>query len=214
LLDLRQEFERVVDPLEKETEKWLGLDKAAMNPTSPGDSPSVLFRVYVSPAARGQVAENGLYLFGNRPELGSWLPGAVALNDQGEGGDQIAGDGVYSARVAFDFSQNDQGDFAPETVEYAFLPFSRNTLRTPDGDPLAAVRTFLYYYHLPLAKIRVQVSLTTPVHVLGYCPNENLLLGGTDFIHPNRFGNARIAAKIFEVLQREEPWQVRLLSKK
>jgi len=89
--------------MERDLEARLGLAGAdqvgAVPPVLSGPLPmtSVVFRV-----ARGTVTVPGaMSIVGTDPQLGDLVPNAVLMHDDGSGGDERAGDGVWSLRAAF-----------------------------------------------------------------------------------------------------------------
>lgn len=59
----------------------------------------------------GEGPTGQVYVTGNAPALGGFVPNAVALFDDGSHGDQVAGDGVWSRAMHFD---------APQILTYLF----------------------------------------------------------------------------------------------
>ena len=49
--------------------------------------------------ASNQRVPERIYITGNVPSLGSWVPNLVAMRDDGTGGDRNPGDGVWSLAV-------------------------------------------------------------------------------------------------------------------
>jgi hypothetical protein len=70
---------------------------AARADASPSGRTTVIFRVYegVYPVARQ------LSIVGNHPQLGNFAPNTVAMHDDGNEGDERAGDRVWSYRALF-----------------------------------------------------------------------------------------------------------------
>jgi lysophospholipase L1-like esterase len=70
-------------------------------PPSPEGRTTVVFRAY-----RGSVeVPKGLSIVGADPQLGALVPNTIAMRDDGTGGDQKAGDGVWSYAATFVPSQ-------------------------------------------------------------------------------------------------------------
>jgi lysophospholipase L1-like esterase len=66
-------------------------------PPAPAGKTTVVFRVY-----RGSVdVPKTLSIVGADPELGALVPNTIAMHDDGTGGDQKAGDGVWTYAAAF-----------------------------------------------------------------------------------------------------------------
>jgi lysophospholipase L1-like esterase len=66
-------------------------------PPPPGGRTTVVFRAY-----KGSVdVPKGLSIVGADPQLGALVPNTIAMRDDGTGGDQKAGDGVWSYAAAF-----------------------------------------------------------------------------------------------------------------
>jgi hypothetical protein len=66
-------------------------------PPSPPDKTTVLFRVYQGSAE----TPKGLSIVGADPQLGTLVPNTIEMHDDGTGGDQKAGDGVWTFAAAF-----------------------------------------------------------------------------------------------------------------
>jgi len=185
---LRNVFRSLKQGLEKKTERELGLVPSATNKST---KPSITFRVYIPPFQRLNIQQSGLWVFGNTLELGSWKHGAIALNDDGQDGDQVRQDHVWSKRVNF--------PSLPQNLQYTFLPFGPHRKRA-GKDPIPRIRSFLFFYMQDFSAQSRKAAVYTPVHLFGYSDYGHLLLAGTDFVHPNRFGNQIIAQSIFPFL--------------
>jgi lysophospholipase L1-like esterase len=84
--------------MEQELERTLGLtDRRNPPPALQPDKTTVVFRVY-----RGtHTVSRALSIVGTVPELGALVPNAILMRDDGTGGDQKAGDGVWSYSAPF-----------------------------------------------------------------------------------------------------------------
>jgi alpha-amylase/alpha-mannosidase (GH57 family) len=71
-----------------------GGGKGAMARAS-GDTVTVLFTC----DARARRVSAAIYICGDQPELGSWVPNSVPMHDDGRNGDELAGDGIWSLTV-------------------------------------------------------------------------------------------------------------------
>jgi alpha-amylase/alpha-mannosidase (GH57 family) len=49
--------------------------------------------------AHNQAVPAAIYVCGDQPELGSWVPNTIAMRDDGKEGDERAGDGVWTIRI-------------------------------------------------------------------------------------------------------------------
>jgi alpha-amylase/alpha-mannosidase (GH57 family) len=49
--------------------------------------------------ARGVYVPSGVFIAGNHPHLGSWIPNTLAMRDDGTGGDDTAGDGIWTFKT-------------------------------------------------------------------------------------------------------------------
>ena len=67
--------------------------QGVMAKSSAGEQP-VLFTC----DARGEHVAGSLYIVGNLPQLGSWMPNLIPMRDDGREGDEKAGDGIWSLR--------------------------------------------------------------------------------------------------------------------
>jgi len=199
----------------------LGLDQPYQPQSRLEDSGiPVLFRVYVPDFMRKKINKKGLFLYGNRPEIGMWKIGSVPLNDEGKNGDQVAHDSVWSAEVPMSFSSIDvasnKNSFPPQTMEYSFLPIGPDVARDK-YEPMATLRNFIFYHHKSLKELKKAKHYRTPVHILGYCPYSQTILAGKDFVHPNDYGFEIISQALYEAfIQRNlvsnHPKQVSLKS--
>jgi hypothetical protein len=78
--------------IERDLEARMNLVPGATQPASSSTSTSVVFRVW-----RGSVdVPDTLSIVGTDPQLGALVPNAIAMKDDGTGGDQQPGDGVWS----------------------------------------------------------------------------------------------------------------------
>jgi hypothetical protein len=124
-----------------ETSLETALDLAGRDdrlPPSAAGRTIVVFRAY-----RGSVnVRKGLSIVGADPQLGALVPNAVAMHDDGTGGDQRMGDGVWTYTAAFR---------AGETISYVYtnsgaagewegldVPYVRRVEvpQSPDGRPV------------------------------------------------------------------------------
>jgi lysophospholipase L1-like esterase len=107
-------------------------------PPAPPGKTTVAFRVY-----RGDVTiTKGLSIVGADPQLGALVPNTVAMHDDGTGGDQRAGDGVWTYTAAFSpattvsYVYTNSG--APGQWEGLDVPYIRraDVPASPDGRPV------------------------------------------------------------------------------
>jgi hypothetical protein len=99
LVDSESVLDRAVSEIEQTLERSLGLEppppRDASSTGRDQDRTEVVFRVY----AGAQLVSDALYIAGTDPALGDATPNVVPLRDDGEVGDQNAGDDVWSLAV-------------------------------------------------------------------------------------------------------------------
>jgi hypothetical protein len=90
--------------------------------------------------ARGEKVPKGIFIAGDLPQLGAWRPNVVAMRDDGQDGDDKAGDGIWSFRVEVP---------AGTTIHYKYtnsglpgqwtpgeeFPIRNRTIATAEGQP-------------------------------------------------------------------------------
>jgi lysophospholipase L1-like esterase len=133
-----------------------------------------VFRVDMSGEPDGRRA----FVMGNHPQLGSFVPNAVPLHDDGSHGDQRAGDGVWSAKFTFT---------DPQVLTYAFT----------DGAP-AGSWTGLENYRLRAFALRPEDlghSVYLPIARFGRHALRS------DSSHPDAIGHHAIAQALADVIE-------------
>ncbi len=97
LVDAKTLIDEARARIQRDLEERLGLQPPRPPSDGAGDALEVVFRVYQHDVA----VPEALYIVGPHPLLGNGVPNRVAMHDDGSGGDQRAGDGVWSYAASF-----------------------------------------------------------------------------------------------------------------
>jgi alpha-amylase/alpha-mannosidase (GH57 family) len=90
--------------------------------------------------ARGEKVPKGIFIAGDLPQLGAWRPNVVAMRDDGQDGDDKAGDGIWSFRVevpagtTIHYKYTNSGSPGQWTPGEEF-PIRNRTIATAEGQP-------------------------------------------------------------------------------
>ncbi len=89
--------ERSFAPITKKHKSHVTRKQGGTMAQSAQDQARVLFQC----DARGFSVPSAIYISGNQPALGNWIPNTVQMYDDGTHGDQAAGDGIWSLEATF-----------------------------------------------------------------------------------------------------------------
>ncbi|MBK8127905.1 MAG: hypothetical protein IPK53_02850 [bacterium] len=89
--------------------------------------------------ARAQLVQTAIFIVGNQPELGEWVPNVKRLRDDGAAGDAAIGDGVWSLEVELPLGAEVQYKFSNSGEVGVWTPSEEfphaNRSFTVTGDP-------------------------------------------------------------------------------
>ncbi|MEW6510572.1 MAG: carbohydrate-binding module family 20 domain-containing protein [Bacteroidota bacterium] len=94
--------------------------------------------------ARAEKVDAAIYIAGNLPQLGNWTPNAVAMRDDGAGGDDVAGDGIWVYRTEIP---------AGTQVQYKFTNSGRRGEWVPGEEFPSRNRSFVVSRTAPMPLI-------------------------------------------------------------
>jgi len=129
--------DRTFAPITKLNHKKTTQKRGGTMLQSEKDQVNVLFQC----DARGFSVPTGIFVAGNHPSLGDWIPNVIKLYDDGTHGDQTAGDGIWSLELAFTVGTvieykftngGQQGEWEPGE-EFSYLTRGIVVDRNPDA---------------------------------------------------------------------------------
>ncbi|MEW6237142.1 MAG: SGNH/GDSL hydrolase family protein [Candidatus Omnitrophota bacterium] len=161
-----------------------------VQPGVKSNSRALLLRVYVP---LQETVKDRIYVAGNNPSGGDWMPNAIALYDDGANGDEQADDRVWSLRIETE---------SQILMDYAFTN-SGPAGKWQETEPIFenTPKAIRHYYRVDLKTLPPGSFWVSPIHVLNQLPYQNIRLP-QDPIHPNKQGHRLIAEKLGEMVLR------------
>ncbi len=190
LMDARLLFDGLGGVQGRKKTLELGLMPAGVHNGIPGNY-RYLFRVY----APLTTDASSLFIVGDHPKLGDGTPGRAALYDDGNHGDERAGDRIFSLEI-------ETG--RPERLHFAFT--KKSSMEKSTMEPLSYENMYqnrLHYERVDLSSYPSKIRWASIVYTYGRVPYTHLVLSDNPEL-PNAMGHEAIAKRLARLVREIE----------